>query len=315
MTQSHSPQPPACRSAMLYRLSQTFNQSLDLDELLNRVLNEIIIATQTESGYVMLKNDNNVNLEFKLAHGIDTTTIEGSDLQFFHEVVERVMESGEHILSNDAQFDERFGQRRSVMLLGLFSILCVPLQQIDKILVVIYVDNCTQAVLFIDADLDLMSAMAANAAIAIENARLYHLAVEKGMEHELQMPRRVQYSLLPAKLADLDGWEFASFWQPARVAAGDYYDFIDDQLGLAIADITDKGMPAALFMVITRSIIHAYMDRAQTPKDGIKQANRLTCLESTLGLFVNYFFTLLDPSTCYLTYVNAGHNPSLFHKA
>lgn len=484
MTHNNSQQPSSDRLALLYRLSQTFNSSLDLDEVLNRLLDEVIVATNAERGLVMLKKDDGGDLDFKVARGIDRITIEGSDFNISRGVVERVAESGDPVLTNDAQLDERFSQRSSVMLLGLRSILCVPLKLKDKIIGVIYVDNRIQAGIFNDADLELMNAIAANASIAIENARLfqetqrrfeslrflheisvdltatleidevllvslqrisqlmnaevasiltidsnelvfkmttggnfdevtpfripiqgsaagwvlennqgviindvsnderfdksldeitgfntknfiaspliineraigvieavnkiggftqadlelldtigssaaiaientrlYQVAVEKGrMERELHMARKVQSSLLPAKIPEVDGWEFAALWQPAREVAGDYYDFIDDdnQLGLVIADVTDKGMPAALFMAFTRSIIRASMDRTQTPKDGIRQANRLICLESTGGLFVTFFYALLDPSSDTITYVNAGHNPPLFYQA
>jgi sigma-B regulation protein RsbU (phosphoserine phosphatase) len=82
-----------------------------------------------------------------------------------------------------------------------------------------------------------------------------------------------------------------------------------------IADVTDKGMPAALFMALTRSAIRANVCQAVAPAEGIAGANRLVCAESTRGLFVTLFFGLLDPATGDVTYVNAGHNPPLFYRA
>ena len=124
-------------------------------------------------------------------------------------------------LTSDAQSDAWLSARQSVMILGLRSILCVPLQFKGNTIGVIYVDNRLQVGLFTPADLELLTAIAATAAVAIENARLYLLAVEKGrIERELQVARQVQASLLPRHNPQVEGWEFAAFWQPAREVAG-----------------------------------------------------------------------------------------------
>jgi sigma-B regulation protein RsbU (phosphoserine phosphatase) len=138
------------------------------------------------------------------------------------------------------------------------------------------------------------------------------VAVEKGrLERELQMAREVQASLLPHATPALPGWEFAARWEPAREVAGDYYDFIpgEKELGLVIADVSDKGMPAALFMALTRSIVRASAAQAHSAAESITRANRLICADATNSMFVTLFFARLDPATGDLTYVNAGHNP------
>ena len=300
--------------ALLYQLSQTFNSSLDLDEVLNRVMDEVITATHAERGFVMLAEPDG-KLGFRVARGLDQTTIETPKFQVSRSVVERVAQQGEPIITSDAQTDERFNIRQSVMYLGLRSILCVPINLKERLIGVIYVDNRLQAGIFSQADLKLLSAIASSAAVAIENARLYQLAVEKGrLEQELSMARRVQVSLLPRQMPQVPGWEFIAHWKPARQVGGDYYDFIETenkQLGLVIADVTDKGMPAALFMAFTRSIIRGNLDHAASPDDGITRANRLICQESDNGLFVTMFYGQLNLQTGELTYVNAGHNPPI----
>lgn len=302
------------RLALLYQLSQTFNSSLDLDEVLNRVMDEVITATHAERGFVMLIEPDG-KLGFRIARGLDQTTIEAPQFQVSRSVVERVAHDGEPIVTSDAQTDERFNIRQSVMFLGLRSILCVPLSVKERIIGVIYVDNRMQAGIFGSADLKLMSAIASSAAVAIENARLYQLAVEKGrLEKELDMARRVQVSLLPRRMPEVTGWEFVAHWKPARQVGGDYYDMIpleSGQIGLVIADVTDKGMPAALFMAFTRSIIRSNLDNTPFPAAGITRANRLICQESDNGLFVTMFYGLLNPFTGELIYVNAGHNPPI----
>ncbi|NIN67980.1 MAG: SpoIIE family protein phosphatase [Anaerolineae bacterium] len=306
------------RLSLLYHLSQTFNSSLDLDEVLNSVMDEVISVTGAERGFVALLEADGGSI-FPVARGMDQKTIDDPQFQVSRSVVERVAREGQPILTSDAQSDERFSMRHSVKVLGLRSILCVPLEIKGKVLGVVYVDNRLQTGLFTEDDLDLLAAIASSAAIAIENARLYQVAVEKGrMERELQMARQVQASLLPQETPQIEGWEFAAHWQPAREVAGDYYDFIPldgERLSLVIGDVSDKGMSAALFMALTRSIIRASVASTDSPADGIAQANRLICADATRGMFVTMFYALLDPVTGKIAYVNAGHNPPLLCRA
>jgi len=206
---------------LLYRLSQTFNSSLDLSQVLNQVIDEVIAATRAERGFVMLSEPDG-KLVFRAARGIDQQTIAEPGFQVSRGVVERVASKGQPMLTSDAQIDDRISMRTSVMSLGLRSVLCVPLKVKETTIGVIYVDNRLKAGIFAQADLDLMNAIAAIAAIAIENARLYQVAVEKGrMEQELQVAYKVQASLLPAALPQFPGWEFAARWHPAREVSGD----------------------------------------------------------------------------------------------
>jgi sigma-B regulation protein RsbU (phosphoserine phosphatase) len=318
MTITNPSQPSSDRLALLYRLSQTFNSSLDLDEVLNRVMDEVIAATRAERGFVML-HEADGRLVFRVARGMDQETIDDPQFQISRSVVEQVAREGPPILTSDAQRDARFSMRQSVQSLGLRSILCVPLKTKDEVSGVVYVDNRLQVGTFTQDDLELLKAIASSAAIAVENARLYQVAVEKGrLERELQMAREVQASFLPRETPQVPGWEFVARWQPARDVAGDYYDFIPldgGQLGLVIADVSDKGMAAALFMALTRSIVRASVGRAPSPANGIAHANRLICADSTKGMFVTLFYALLNPATGEMIYINAGHNPPLLCRA
>jgi sigma-B regulation protein RsbU (phosphoserine phosphatase) len=155
-------------------------------------------------------------------------------------------------------------------------------------------------------------------------AQVIQLALEQErMAYELQIAREVQSSFLPDKTPQIRGWDFAAQWRPARQVAGDYYDFVSpaganadqEKLGLVIADVADKGVPAALFMVLTRSTVRATMDRSSSPAEGITHANRLLCTDASAGMFVTLFCALLDPNSGEMTYVNAGHHPVLLCRA
>jgi phosphoserine phosphatase RsbU/P len=309
---------PVDRLALLYNLSQTLNSSLDLNEVLNRVMDEVIAATRAERGFVMLSEGSaggENRMIFRAARGMDQNTIEDPEFHISRSIVEKTAHTGESILTSDAQADSRFNLRQSIMALGLRSILCTPLKIKDKVIGVIYVDNRLQAGIFTKEDQELLNAIASTAAIAIENARLYQVAVDKGrLERELQMARKVQGSLLPDSIPQAPGWEFAALWKPAREVGGDYFDFIpsNGRLNFIIADVTDKGMPAALFMAFTRTAVRASLRQASSPAESLRIANNLICVDSNDALFVSLFLGSLHLESGELTYANAGHHPP-FH--
>ena len=309
MTGAVPPDSSTAHLALLVRLAQAFNSSLDLDQVLGRVMDEVIAAVHAERGFVML-HEAGGQLVFRVARGIDQRTIEDPSFQISRGVLAQVAAEGRPVLTSDAQHDDRFSMRQSIVSLGLRSILCVPLVVRDQVTGVIYVDNRLHAGIFTPADLELLTAIASSAAIAIENARLYQAAVETGrLERELQMARELQAGLIPHETPQAPGWEFVARWQPARHVAGDFYDFIPaagDHIGIVIADVADKGMAAAIFMALTRSTVRASLAGAPSPAEGIARANRLICADAAGGMFVTLFYAELDPLTGLLTYVRRG---------
>ncbi len=282
------------------------------------MIDEVIEILHAERGFVMLFGPDD-SQTFSVARGLERRTIDQPQSQVSQSVVRKVATEGQSILTSDAQADARFNMRESIMLLGLRSILCVPLKVKDEVRGVIYADNRFEAGIFTQADLELLNAIASIGAISIENARLYQMAVEKGrMQRELQLAREIQVSFLPQEIPHIAGWEFVARWQPAREVAGDYYDFIpvgSDDLGLVIADVTDKGAPAALFMVFSNSIVRASLHPDIAPAESIQNANRLVTNKSPNAMFVTLVYVLLNPQTGQAVYVNAGHNPPLYYQA
>ncbi len=317
-----SPVPTSGRLELLYQLTQTFNSSLDLDQVLNRVMDEVITAMNAERGFVMLYDEQDV-LTCRVARNISRESIDEKEFRGSRSMIEKSAREGISILAGDALTDDRFSGMQSVQIFGLRSVLCVPLKIKEHNLGAIFVDNRMFKSVFTHSDMNLLEAIASNAAIAIENARLYTLAVEKGrLERELQMAREVQTSLLPVQLPQVNGWEFAARWTPARQVAGDFYDFFPlsgpinapERLGVLIADVTDKGMPAALFMVLTRSTLRASLASAVSPQEGITQANYLITGDSPQSMFVSVFYLEVNGIHSQINYVNAGHNPPLLYR-
>lgn len=308
------PNLPSERLELLYQLSQMFNSSLDLEEVLNLVIDEVIAAVNAERGFVVLLDENS-ELDFRAARGIDKGTITQPEFQISRGVVGGAIDSGQEVLTSDAQQDKRFSARMSVVNLQLRSIMCTPLSIKGQVIGAIYVDNSLQSGIFTQPDLDLLSAIAASAAIAVDNARLYELAVEKGrIERDLQLASKVQSSLIPKEMPVYAGWEFAAKWIPARQVAGDFFDFFpagDGLQGIVVADVVDKGFAAALFMATCRSVIRGSVLQGTTPQAIMRNANQLIHADSSEGNFVTLFYAQLNPQTGEMVYVNAGHNPPL----
>jgi serine phosphatase RsbU (regulator of sigma subunit) len=310
---------PTEHLATLLEISQTINSTLDLNEVLDLVMDQVIAVTGAERGFLMLRADDG-QMAIRVARGIDQQEVEDARFQVSRSVVSRVAATGRPVLTDNAAEDTRFSGKQSILIKGLRSILCVPLQVKGKTTGLVYVDNRLLAGIFDKKDLDLLVAFGNQAAIAIENARLYQVAVEKGrMEQELHMAREIQQSLLPSELPELPGYELAADWQAAREVAGDFYDFIEltesDQLGVLVADVSDKGAPAAIFMAVARSLIRGNAAGAATPLEAIGRANRQIVADSHAGMFVTAFYLVFSPNSGRVRYVNAGHNLPLLRRA
>jgi len=131
-------------------------------------------------------------------------------------------------------------------------------------------------------------------------------------EYEMETARNIQQSFLPESPPQIEGFEFAALNLPARQVGGDFYDFIPvsrDELGIVIADVSGKGVPAALFMALSRTLVRANVSSTLTASEAIQKANDLISQEAKFGMFVTLFYAVLDTNQKILNYVNAGHNP------
>jgi len=161
--------------------------------------------------------------------------------------------------------------------------------------------------------------MANQAAMGIEKARLHQEEIKRQrLEEEMAVGRKIQLSLLPEACPVVPGWEFTALYQPAHLVGGDFYDFFElpsgpNWFGLVIADVADKGVPAALMMALSRSIIRTKaMTTDLSPSNVLKRANQLIMKDSRSRLFLTAFYAMLDTHTGQLRYSIAGHNRPLW---
>jgi predicted ester cyclase len=137
------------------------------------------------------------------------------------------------------------------------------------------------------------------------------------IEQELRVARRIQQASLPKEVPQLEGWQISPYYQPAREVGGDFYDFhllSDGHVGLVVGDATGKGVPAALVMSSTRSMLRALARASNSPGEVLEQVNDLLVSDIPSNMFVTCFYAILDPKSGNLTYANAGHDLPYLHR-
>jgi len=170
------------------------------------------------------------------------------------------------------------------------------------------------------SDLRLLHLMANQASIAIEKARMHREVRGQALEKELELGRQIQLSPLPEASPVVPGWEFAVYYQAAHLVGGDFYDFFEfpgppDRLGLVVADVMGKGVPAALFLAISRTIIRATAMDSRSHSTALGQAKRVISKDSRSDLFLTAFYARLDTGNGRLGYANGVHNRPFWWRA
>ncbi|MDQ3646321.1 MAG: SpoIIE family protein phosphatase, partial [Actinomycetota bacterium] len=165
-------------------------------------------------------------------------------------------------------------------------------------------------------DRKLLDNLAAHAAPAVRVAQLVRqqeaeVRTRERLEQELRVAQLIQQQFLPKELPQLPGWQVAAYYRPARQVGGDFYDFFDlddGKIGIVVGDVTDKGVPAALVMATTHSILRSEGPRLVSPSQVLKRANDLLYPDIPAHMFVTCLYAVLDPATGHVVFANAGHN-------
>lgn len=296
---------------LLHRVSAALTSTLDLASVLEGTLHQVQELLGAATASILMRDGD--ELVFQVAIGEKAREVKPFRIPLDRGLAGWAVRNGQAAYSNDIRRDPRFYSDVDAGTgFTTLALLAAPLIVNERAIGVIEVSNKPGG--FARADLDLMATLAAGAAIAIENARLYQVAVEKArLDDQIRMAFEVQSGLVPRQTPSLSGWEFAALWEPARTVSGDFYDMIPvaSHLGLLVADVADKGMPAALFMALTRSTVRASLWNGGSPALCLERANRVICADAQKGNFVTLFYADLAPNSGIITYVNAGHNPPL----
>ncbi len=303
--------------AVLTRAGMELINYRPLDEILDVIMDLVFEAIPAERGFLMLLEGESRELVSKVVRDLKKSY--GGRISLSRSIARSVVDNRQSILTADAQSDERFKMKESIVLQGIHSAMCVPLWNNREVIGLIYVDTLHAARAFTPEDLRLLTLLANIAAVKIENAKLFEEQLTKQrMEKEMQQAALIQRKLLPLSVPQIDGYEVAGFNDPCREVGGDYYDYLErgpGRLGLAIGDVSGKGMGAALLMATIRASFRAHVQANHGILALISALNEAVLQSANSNNFVSFFYGELDSPSGQLEYVNAGHNPPILLRA
>ncbi len=201
---------------------------------------------------------------------------------------------------------------------GAASVMAAPLSYAKQDLGVLAVANGPLAAPFSQGDFVVFKSIAEQSAFALYNAIIYSMANEKKrLDHDLEIARDIQRILLPAEAPAINGFQIGGLNVPARQVSGDYFDYIqvdEERLGVAIADVSGKGVPASLIMAICRSVLRAEAARNPSPADVLRKVNRQLYPDIKEDMFISMAYLILDHQRDGVTLARAGHDAPLLYK-
>jgi serine phosphatase RsbU (regulator of sigma subunit) len=303
----------ANKLAFLLEITSKLAQIFQPDQLLPQVVESLFQwFKQADRGFIILRNEETGVLEVAVVKA--RPPHDGSNPRFSRGIVTQCLETGNALLSKDASIDPQFGPSESISSSRIRSVMCVPLMARDtnQAFGVIQLDTQDHPKRFTADDLKLLGAVASQAAVALENARLYReTRLREQTEHDMALARQVQLSILPEQLPVLAGYEFFAHYASALEVGGDYYDFIplpDRRLAIIIGDVAGKGMPAALLMAKLASDARSCLLAEPDPAAAVARLNNLALRAAHVTTrFVTLVAAVLDPEAGTVTLVNAGH--------
>ncbi|MGH1365760.1 MAG: PP2C family protein-serine/threonine phosphatase [Calditrichia bacterium] len=305
----------------LIEVGAIITSTLNLDDLIRLVMEKAQKVMHAEASSVMIINENRNVLECPVALGEAGDKIEMIELQLGQGIAGSVATSGIAEVIPDAQQDPRFNSAIDKETgFTTKSILAVPLIVKDRIIGIAEVINRIDGEPFDNADLELFIAFCRSVALAIENARMVQLQLEKQrLDQQLEAAQSIQQSFMPENIPTIEGQSFsiAAESLAARSVGGDFYDFIDfdeDRMGLIIGDISGKGVPAALFMARMISDFRLYTQEYRDAGILLSDMNNTLQERSQRGMFVTSLYGILNTKSGCFTFANAGHIPLIHVK-
>jgi phosphoserine phosphatase RsbU/P len=232
-------------------------------------------------------------------------------------LIGRVWQTGQPVCINEFSEAPELAKLRGSAF-GSVSVVVTALQYGDQNLGVLAVANGPKGAPFSQADFVVFKSIAEQSAFALYNAIIYSMANEKKrLDHDLEIARDIQRILLPSEAPAINGFQISGINVPARQVSGDYFDYIhvdQDRLGVAIADVSGKGVPASLIMAICRSVLRAEAARNPSPADVLRKVNRQLYPDIKEDMFISMAYLVLDHQHDGVTLARAGHDAPLLYQ-
>ena len=305
---------------MLLDITQKISRSLDLQEVLNQVMDTLdslipydaagIFVLQCVDPAVVPEGEEPCTFKSEAVRGYDIDELSDLHLKLGEGFIGQVAMTGEPITSPDVRQNPVYVNARD----RTRSEMVAPIISNDEVIGVFDLES-DQLDAYSKDDLDVLMLLAAQVAIIIEKVMLHEQLIEKKrLEGQLEVARQVQLELLPAGDPQLSGYDISAYNFPTEEVSGDYYDWVsiyDDQIAIVIADVSGKGVPAALLMAFLRASLRAATHIGYATHISMAKVNYLLWESIERNQFVTAFYGILDGPNRTLSYSNAGHSPSL----
>jgi serine phosphatase RsbU (regulator of sigma subunit) len=299
-----------------------------LDEVLALVMDSALEVTGAERGFIMLSGASG-ELEFKIARGRGRVTLSGKGFETSRKIPEEVYSTGQEKIVADLLDGDLANVHMGTVALGIRHVLCTPLRLVryldradqqteEKRIGVLYLDSREKGALLSRAARTALETLATEAAVAIENARLYRETLEKArMEQEMRIAAEIQQALLPDSRRQGPYFDAVGQSVACRSIGGDFFDYVDvpgGAFGFAVGDVAGKGAPAALLTAVIQGVFASQAQTGAPTNETLSRVNQALIRRAIEARFCTAFYaTLTGDGT--LKYCNAGHNPPMVFTA
>lgn len=304
----------------LLEVTRRINAAVDHDDVLQSVVDSLVAIVRADRGFLMLRDLDSGELVFTIARDKKGQPLEQKKFRVSHSVISEVAEKGITKLIDDAASSDAYQANMSIISLSLRTILCVPMKTTHGVIGVIYVDSNAITRRFTEQDVPLIEAFASQAAATLERLRLEQAERERDrLRQQLEVASEIQRTFLPSEFPeDLEGVRGEVATVPALHVGGDFYDVIRlprGRVGVMVGDVSGKGVPGALFGARLMSDVRYQALYHDDVAATLTAVNAIVAERVTRGMFVTFFYAVLDPATGEVQYANAGHLPPVIRRA
>ena len=279
-----------------------------LKDIAEKILENAVGLLDARAGALFLYDEENKRIEPVAVIDIDRRELEKIDEEF-PVIRYALFEKRSSIRSNKTDDDDPFPDSE------IISIPIIYKNEVKGVFILIDKEARGTSENFTDDDKKLLSAFANQAAVAIENARLYRISIEKErIQREIELAAEIQKNLIPEQFPDILGYDISGLCIPCRTVGGDYYNYFllpNGKILIAVADVAGKGVPAALFVSSINSVLFAQIEQDYDLLKMLKILSKAIYHSVTSGKYATGFFCEIDPKESSIRYVNAGHNPPI----
>ncbi|MBV8517473.1 MAG: SpoIIE family protein phosphatase [Acidobacteria bacterium] len=300
------------RAGVLASLALEFIEDRPMDDLFEFILSRVVELLHPSRAALALLGAGG---SFEHVHLRRRDESDSADLYISRTLLGEVIEGRNVISFVDTSVDEKLARAQSIIAQDIRSAVCAPLLVGDAVLGVLYLDFLSAHGSVTQDDVRLIAQIARFAAAKLETTRLREEAIAKAkLDEELRTAYTIQSRLLPVELPSVDGYDLAGSNRPCRTVSGDFYDFIvrpDGRMYFIIADVSGKGITAALVMASLATAFDIFVSRDPDPAELVSQINKTLAPKTAPTKFVTLVAGVLDPRSGTIDFTNAGHVPPL----